>query len=64
MIVELGLYVMERTARQLSRWQQDIPLTPALFGSVNISSRQLLRHDLFAGYSRGSHPHTAGAGAR
>jgi EAL domain-containing protein (putative c-di-GMP-specific phosphodiesterase class I) len=46
LIVELGLFVMDRSARQLASWQQLMPLDPPLFVSVNVSSRQLLRHDL------------------
>ncbi|QAY96000.1 sensor domain-containing phosphodiesterase [Methylovirgula ligni] len=45
-IVDLGLFAMERTARELSAWQAALDLDPPLFASVNISSRQLLRHDL------------------
>ncbi|MGB7699533.1 MAG: EAL domain-containing protein, partial [Methylovirgula sp.] len=45
-IVELGVFAMERTARELSAWQRALDVDPPLFASVNISSRQLLRHDL------------------
>ena len=46
LIHDLGLFVMERTARELSLWQQTLVVEPPIFASVNISSRQLLRHDL------------------
>ena len=46
LINELGMYVLERTARQLANWQQKIPSHYPIFASVNVSSRQLLRHDL------------------
>jgi diguanylate cyclase (GGDEF)-like protein/PAS domain S-box-containing protein len=46
LIVELGLFVLDRTARQLSTWQITIRHREPLFASVNVSSRQLLRHDL------------------
>jgi diguanylate cyclase (GGDEF)-like protein/PAS domain S-box-containing protein len=46
LIVELGLLVLDRTARQLSTWQRTVRHREPLFASVNVSSRQLLRHDL------------------
>jgi diguanylate cyclase (GGDEF)-like protein/PAS domain S-box-containing protein len=46
LIVELGLLVLDRTARQLSAWQRTVRHREPLFASVNVSSRQLLRHDL------------------
>jgi diguanylate cyclase (GGDEF)-like protein/PAS domain S-box-containing protein len=46
LIVDLGLFMLERTARQLSVWQRDAQLREPIFASVNVSSRQLLRHDL------------------
>jgi diguanylate cyclase (GGDEF)-like protein/PAS domain S-box-containing protein len=46
LIVDLGTFVLDRTARQLARWQSTLRSRSSLFASVNISSRQLLRHDL------------------
>ncbi len=46
LIVDLGLFVLERTARQLSTWQRSVRTREPIFASVNVSSRQLLRHDL------------------
>src|SRR5438067_5388787 len=46
LIIDLGLFVLDRTARQLASWQRATRLRYPLFASVNISSRQLLRHDL------------------
>ena len=46
LIVDLGLFVLERTARQLGIWQRAMRQREPIFASVNVSSRQLLRHDL------------------
>lgn len=46
LIVDLGLFVLERTARQLAAWQAASHGREPIFASVNVSSRQLLRHDL------------------
>jgi len=47
LIVDLGHFVLERAARQLALWQHAMPNAPKpVFVSVNVSSRQLLRHDL------------------
>jgi diguanylate cyclase (GGDEF)-like protein len=63
LIVDLGMYVIERAARQLSTWQRAQRRRDAVFATVNVSSRQLLRQDLIhdlrtviarAGLARGS----------
>ncbi|HEX7789065.1 MAG TPA: EAL domain-containing protein [Afipia sp.] len=46
LIVELGTFVMDTTAKQLAIWQRSIRSREPIFASVNVSSRQLLRHDL------------------
>jgi len=46
MIIALGQFVMETTARELLLWQQNLVVDPPIFASVNISSRQLIRHDI------------------
>ena len=46
LIVDLGLFALERTAQQLSVWQRATRTREPLFASVNVSSRQLLRQDL------------------
>jgi diguanylate cyclase (GGDEF)-like protein/PAS domain S-box-containing protein len=46
LIVDLGMFVLERTARQLSTWQRTVRQRNPIFASVNLSSRQLLRQDL------------------
>ena len=46
LIVDLGLFVLERTARQLGQWQRTVRQRDPVFCSVNVSSRQLLRQDL------------------
>jgi diguanylate cyclase (GGDEF)-like protein/PAS domain S-box-containing protein len=46
LIVELGMFALERTAQELAAWQRALDVDPPIFASVNVSSRQLLRHDL------------------
>ena len=46
LIVDLGLFVLEHAARELSTWQAENRGRDPIFTSVNVSSRQLLRHDL------------------
>jgi EAL domain-containing protein (putative c-di-GMP-specific phosphodiesterase class I) len=46
LIVDLGMYLLERTARELSGWQRAVHRRDSVFATVNISSRQLLRQDL------------------
>jgi EAL domain-containing protein (putative c-di-GMP-specific phosphodiesterase class I) len=46
LIVDLGIFTLERAARELSAWQRALDVDPPIFACVNVSSRQLLRHDL------------------
>src|SRR6185436_18461662 len=46
LIVDLGTFMLDRTARQLLQWQRAARSRVPLFASVNVSSRQLLRQDL------------------
>ena len=46
LIVDLGMFVMDQTAKQLAIWQRAMRSREPIFASVNVSSRQLLRHDL------------------
>ncbi len=52
LIVQLGLFAMQRAADDLSRWQSQLSEIRGgdhpLFVSVNLSSRQLIRRDLIA----------------
>lgn len=46
LINELGMYMLEKGAHQLAFWQREVAMQRPLFASVNLSSRQLLKHDL------------------
>jgi EAL domain-containing protein (putative c-di-GMP-specific phosphodiesterase class I) len=46
LIVDLGLFALEQTARRLAQWQRATRSRYPVFASVNVSSRQLLSNDL------------------
>jgi len=46
LIIDLGVFAMQQTARELSAWQKALEVEPPIFASISVSSRQLLRHDL------------------
>ncbi len=48
LICDLGLFALQRAARELAAWQKALDVTPPIFVTVNVSSRQMLRHDLLA----------------
>jgi diguanylate cyclase (GGDEF)-like protein/PAS domain S-box-containing protein len=48
LIVDLGLFAIQRAARELAAWQKALDVDPPFFGCVDISSRKILRHDLLA----------------
>jgi diguanylate cyclase (GGDEF)-like protein/PAS domain S-box-containing protein len=46
LIVNLSVFALDRTARELAAWQQALEVDPPIFASVRMASHQLLRHDL------------------
>ena len=43
---EICVFTIETTARELAAWQKALEVTPPIFASINISSRQMIGHDL------------------
>jgi len=46
LMADLGLFAIERAARQLAMWQRAARSRVPLFASVSVSSRQLLKNDV------------------
>src|SRR5229473_743705 len=46
LIADLGVFAIERTARQLAMWQRAARSRVPLFASVSLSSRQLFKNDV------------------
>jgi EAL domain-containing protein (putative c-di-GMP-specific phosphodiesterase class I) len=47
-LTDIGALALEATARELAAWQRALEVTPPIFASLNISSRQMLGQDLLA----------------
>ncbi|HEY1942001.1 MAG TPA: EAL domain-containing protein [Roseiarcus sp.] len=45
---EIGVFAIETTARELAAWQKALEVTPPIFASINVSSRQIIGHDLLS----------------
>jgi len=45
-IVDLGLFLLERTMHELAAWQAALDVDPPIFATLNVPSRQWLRADL------------------
>ncbi len=47
-MAEIGVFVLDAAARELAAWQRALEVTPPIFASLNVSSRQMLGHDLLS----------------
>jgi diguanylate cyclase (GGDEF)-like protein/PAS domain S-box-containing protein len=47
-LADIGSLTLEATARELAAWQRALEVTPPIFASLSISSRQILGQDLLA----------------
>jgi diguanylate cyclase (GGDEF)-like protein/PAS domain S-box-containing protein len=45
-MVDIGAFVLDTTARELAAWQKALEVHPPIFATVSASSRQLLSYDL------------------
>jgi diguanylate cyclase (GGDEF)-like protein/PAS domain S-box-containing protein len=52
LIVPIGTWILDRSCRQVQRWQAAHPHLPPLTAAVNISGRQLAHSDLVADVAR------------
>ncbi|MBV8474663.1 MAG: GGDEF domain-containing protein, partial [Hyphomicrobiales bacterium] len=43
---EIGVFAIETVARELAAWQKALEVTPPIFASINVSTRQIIGHDL------------------
>ncbi len=45
-MVDVGAFVLDTTARELAAWQKALEVNPPIFATVSASSRQLMSYDL------------------
>jgi diguanylate cyclase (GGDEF)-like protein/PAS domain S-box-containing protein len=46
LVAEIGIFVLDIAARELAAWQKALEVTPPIFASLNVSSRQVLGQEL------------------